>query len=143
MEFDRISANEVYELLHKQKHVWVIEDEYTAAELKAMIGQLDMFIGERTHSVIAAMGMHIPSIAISYPEDFRTYGIIGKMLKQKKWLYDVRYLNAESLCKLIDDCWKSRKMIRENLQLELPPILERADKTGLLIFNLLKNYHEH
>ena len=68
---DRNVARDIYlECVH-QDHVILIEKEYTAGELKGLLGQMDLFIGERIHSVVNAMSMHIPSIALSDPDDTR------------------------------------------------------------------------
>jgi len=39
--------------------------------LKALIGQLDLLVGERLHSIIAAASMNVPVIAVSYRNDTR------------------------------------------------------------------------
>jgi len=139
---DRLVARQVYEKVRRKDRTWLIAEEYSASELKRLIGQFDLFIGERTHSVINALSMGVPSIAISYPDDHRTYGIVGGMLGQEKLLYDVRALEVISLCSAIEACWERREQIRRELQERIPKIEERAQLNGALLARLLEGERE-
>lgn len=135
---DRFLARQIYNLLPLKEYVWVIEEEYSAAELKAIIGKMDLLIGERTHSVIASAGMFVPFVCISLPEDFRSYGIIGTMLGQENGLYDIRKLDKRTLCHLVETRWKQRNEIKKELRNIIPMIIDGAHKTGELLSDLVR-----
>jgi len=139
---DRVTANKIYNLLPNKSNVWLIEDEYSAAQLKAMIGVIDLLIAERTHSMIGAASMGVPFVSLSFKDDFRTFGIVSKMLGQEKCFYDICNLSKESLCDLIDNCWDMREKIKKVLKNQVPQILTDADKTGRLLFTLLRQHYE-
>ena len=134
---DRIYSREIINLLEEKKDVWLLEDDYSASILKAVISELDLLIAERTHSLIGAAGVNTPFIAISFPDDFRTYGIVKKTLDLGEYLYDVRSLEKETLCELIDSCWKNRIKIHKKLKKTMPNILKKADVTGKYLFNIV------
>ena len=77
---DRIVAKDIFQIVKNKSKVKVITNEYAADELKGLIGQFDLFIGERIHSVVNAMSMCVPSIVISLPTDSRL-GIIKMCFK--------------------------------------------------------------
>jgi len=132
LEDDRIAANDIYQLLGKKDCVKLIENEYTPQELKGLIGQLDLFIGARTHSVISAATMGTPFIAIEY-ESHKTRGIIGKMLNCEELVYDVEFLDLNSLIAKINNAWGNRQKIEEELKSKVEGIDERALMNGRLI----------
>ncbi|MCK4456648.1 MAG: polysaccharide pyruvyl transferase family protein [Thermoplasmata archaeon] len=43
-----------------------VRDSYTPAEVKALLGQMDLMLGMRLHSLIFSLSMGVPSIALSY-----------------------------------------------------------------------------
>ncbi|WP_062398765.1 polysaccharide pyruvyl transferase family protein [Methanogenium cariaci] len=68
---DRIIAQEICNHCNNKEDIINITNEYNAQDLKSLLGELDLFIGERVHSVINAMTMTTPSILISNTEDQR------------------------------------------------------------------------
>jgi colanic acid/amylovoran biosynthesis protein len=139
---DRLVARKVSEKLRQNGGVWLLEEEYTPAQLKGLAGLFDLFIGERTHSVVNALSMRVPSIAISYPEDHRTYGTVGELLGQEQLLYDIRELDEASLCAVVERCWERRGQIRAALGDIMPKIEKKAQFNGALIGKLLEEGHE-
>jgi polysaccharide pyruvyl transferase WcaK-like protein len=131
---DRVVAGDVMRQVESTSGVVAINSDYTASELKGMIGCCDFFVGARTHSVIAATSMGVPSLVLSYPKDFRTYGIIGDMLEQHKWVYNIEYLQAEDLIELIKDAWN----FRSETVSQLPGLVKKMKKKSLMNGTLLK-----
>lgn len=135
---DRIVAKDIYEMAKNKSHVKVIVNEYTASELKGVISQFDLFIGERTHSVIGSTSMYVPSLSITFSLDHRTHGIIGKMLGQKKWIYNIETLDFDSLISKIDNLWFEREGIKKDLTSKVDTVKKRALLNGELLKSLLK-----
>jgi polysaccharide pyruvyl transferase WcaK-like protein len=134
---DRIVAGDIFQMCKNKDMVKVITNEYGAAELKGLIGQFDLLIGERTHSVVNAMSMCVPSIIISYSTDQRL-GII-KMLDQDNVICYVENLNAETLLSRISDIWSERDKIKKDLKSQTEIIRERAMLSGKLLKELLES----
>lgn len=132
---DRIIAKDILQICHHKDMVKIITNEYGPAELKGLMGRFTLFLGERLHSVINAMGMYVPSIAISWPEDVR-FDII-RMLGREEAICSVQDLQAVSLIDRISDIWEKRDMIREQLVSQVEIIRERAMVNGKLLKELL------
>jgi len=132
---DRIVAGDIFQVCRNKDRVKVITKEYGAGELKGLIGQLDLFIGERLHSVINAMSMCVPSIALSLSTDQRLN--IIKMFGQENAICYVETLDADALVSKINDVWAKRNKIREELKSQTEIIKERAMLNGKLLKKLL------
>lgn len=131
---DRLVARDVIQLMKRKDMVKPVVSDLGASELKGLIGQqCEVFIGERTHSVIAAMSQGIPSICITFPSDRRTHGIIGGMICQRDFIYNVERLNPIELLTLVDKLWAERPVIRKKLEGIIPLVKERALNSARLI----------
>ena len=137
---DRIVATDILQLCKNENKVKVITNEYAADELKGLIGQFDLFIGERIHSVVNAMSMCVPSIAMSYSTDQRL-GII-KMVGQENAICYVEGLDANTLISKIDEIWSEREKIKSDLKSKIEIIKERAMLNGKLLKELLESRRE-
>jgi len=78
--------------------------------------------------------MGVPSYTLTRSLDKRAYGLIGKMLKQEEWIYNVENLNADRLFARITDLLSASDKIRENL----PSIVDSAKEKAWLNGKLLK-----
>ena len=134
---DRIVAKDIFQMVKNKDRVKVITTEYGPNELKGLIGQFDLFIGERLHSVINAMSMCVPSVVISWSSDQRL-GII-KMLGQENAICYVENSNADALLSKINDIWSKRDRIKKDLRSQTEIMKERAMLNGKLLKELLES----
>ncbi|MFX1537833.1 MAG: polysaccharide pyruvyl transferase family protein [Promethearchaeota archaeon] len=131
---DRIVAKDVYGMMLNKNRTREIRKEYSPEELKGFIGKLDLLINCRVHAAINALSMAVPSCVITRSSDKRAYQIIGKMLKQEKYIYNVENLNADKLFVLITDLLDRSGEIRR----ELPSIVNSVKEKALFNGRLLK-----
>lgn len=131
---DRVVAKEIYEIMKNKHKARVIVKEYSPEELKGLMAEFDLFISARVHSVIGALSMGVPSCTLTRSSDKRAYGLIGKMLKQEEWIYNVENLNADRLFARVTDLLSASNKIRKNL----PSIINIAEEKALLNGKLLK-----
>lgn len=131
---DRLIAKEIYNIMKNKHNVRVLIKEYTPEELKGLMAQFNLFISARVHSVIGALSMGVPSYTLTSASDRRAYGLIGKMLKQEEWIYNVENLDADRLFERMTDLLSASDKIRENL----PSIIKSAKEKTLLNGRLLK-----
>jgi len=129
---DRIIAQDIYKNIKNKEHVKIIINEYNASELKGLIGQFDLFIGQRMHSVIAAMSMKVPAILISNKSP-RTDGIIGDMLGQDRWILDIEKADIDIFKSRIKEAWILRDQTKEDLFERLKIIEKNAMINGELL----------
>jgi colanic acid/amylovoran biosynthesis protein len=132
---DRVVIDRIFGKIRNKSNVMTINKEYTAQELKGIIGQCDLFIGARMHATIASTSMLVPTVGIAYSH--KMHGIIGKMLGQEKYILDVQDLNYEGLKSKIYDAWQNREAIREELALKIPQLKEKALLNGKLVKELV------
>ena len=131
---DRIIAREIHNAMKNKHKVHIITNEYSPEELKGLIGQFDIFISSRIHSVINALSMGVPTCCITRSSDKRACGLIGKMLMQERWIYNVENLNANNIFTHIATLISNSNKIRS----ELPSIIRSAKKRAMLNGKLLK-----
>ena len=112
---DRILAKKIYSLVRNKQNVSVITNEYSPRELKGIVGVLDLLIGGRVHSVIGAVSQGVPSIMIMRPSDVRAYGIIGEMMSQREWIYEVKDHSLNGLLPKIEKLIGDRNKVSKDL----------------------------
>ena len=132
---DRVVIDRIFRKIRNKSNVMTVNKEYTAQELKGIIGQCDLFIGARMHATIASTSMLIPTIGIAYSH--KMHGIIGKMLGQEKYILDVQDLNYEDLKSKVYDAWQNREEIRAELAQRIPQVKEQALLSGELVKELV------
>lgn len=137
---DRIVGQDIFQRCRKKERVKVINNEYSAAELKGLMGQFDLFIGERLHSVINTMSMGVPSIVISNSSDERLD--IIRMLGQNNAICFVENLDTGALVRKIDDIWSKKERISQELKSQTEIMRERAMLNGKLLKQLLDSRKE-
>lgn len=133
---DRIVAEHIIGKMKRKDMAIPITVDLPASELKGLIGQCEIFIGERTHSVIAALSQGIPSICMTFPTDRRTHGIIGRMVEQREYVYNIEQLSHKDLLTLVDRLWIKRQQIRQELENIIPVIIQKANLNGQLVRDL-------
>lgn len=133
---DRIEAANIYKLIKSKNKIILIEEEYTPQELKGIIGQCDLFIGERMHANIAALSQCVPTIAIAYSPKFR--GIM-EMLGQERYVIDIKNLSYDKAISKINDAWGNREEIKKELEQKVPVMKKKALFNGKLIKDLLNS----
>jgi len=134
---DRKVTESILERVADRSRVFLTERDYSASELKGMIGCTDLFIGERVHSVLAALSMKVPSVVLSNTADLRAYGIIGEMLEQSEWIYNTEHPDPDFLKELVMRAWKSREATRRKLEVILSEVTKLAMMNGELLEKVL------
>lgn len=132
---DRITNEEVYQMVQEKSKVNVIRGEYSPQELKAIIGLCDLFVGARMHATIASTSMLVPTVGIAYSH--KMYGIVGEMLGQQKYIIDINDICYEMLLNTILDAWSSRTSIKDDLARRIPIVKDRAWLSGKYVKELI------
>lgn len=131
---DRILLGEVLQRVKQRNKVRLLAGDYSASELKAVIGQCDLFIGGKMHANIAAISMCVPTVAIQYSHKF--YGIM-RQLGYEKYICD--RLFAEEVESKVDEVWSRREIIRTELKTNMGIIKEQALYNAKLVKDLLNS----
>jgi polysaccharide pyruvyl transferase WcaK-like protein len=134
---DRLVSEDIYKLTRNQDKIRLIKGDYSAEELRRIIGLCEIFIGSRTHAAISAISMHVPSIALSYLP--KTDGIL-RMANQEKWILGVQSLDYKEAEAKVVHLWRNRDKIRKSLAAEMKKLREKAFSNGRLVKELLEAY---
>jgi len=131
---DKSVAREIYKTAKSKHRIKLIENEYSAEEAKALIGNLDLFIGCRFHSVVASTSVLVPTIAIAWSHK---YYETMKILGQEKYVCHFREMSLSHLTRLIEDVLDNREQIKKDLKAQVEKAMQSALESAKLIKNLL------
>lgn len=140
---DRIMQNDIMKIVNNKHMIRNIDKEYSPEQLKGIIGQCDLLIGSRTHSLIAAAGMNVPMVALTCTTRNKTNGIIGTMLGQDEWLYNVEDINSRMLTNKIKRAWSKKENIRKALLQRNMEIKRKAMLNVELLRTLVSDAETH
>lgn len=97
---------------------------WNAVELKQAIAHCDVFIGARTHAVVAALSSGVPAVALAYSPKAR--GIHRDLMDDEAGVLDVRHLDAASLRRAWHGLLDRARAERVHLRGRLPHWRARA-----------------
>lgn len=94
----------------------ILEQDCGARLLKSIVGRCDFLVGERTHSLIAAVSMGTPFAAMTNRRDTRTHGIIGQMCRCEQQIIDMDAIGQTEATQAICGLFETRDSIRRSLE---------------------------
>jgi len=128
---DRIAADWVRERCANKKNVTIIRNNYSQSQLRGMAKRLNITVGTRLHFTIDALCHHVPSLLITHTGEYRCHGIIGDMLGQDKYVYNIENITADGLIQLFTELWKNHDHVKKDLTQLLPSIMAETMKHAL------------
>lgn len=133
---DRGPLLNLYNEFHDTGRVYMIED-HNCNELKGFISRTRMFIGARTHSIIAAYSTCVPTLAIGY--SVKAKGIAKDIFgTYENYVIPVQALENEyDIIRAFEWLKDNETYIRENLQKFMPSYIEKAFQAGREVKKLL------
>lgn len=112
---DRKIGMDVYTKMKNKKYAHLLIKEYTSEELKGIIGRCRIFVGERTHSLIASASINTPYLAISHMNNNKTNGLLGDLYDSKENIIYVENLNELLLKEKISTLFKNAEYYKIHL----------------------------
>jgi len=125
---DRIAADWVKERCANQGMVTIIRHDYTQMQLRGMAKKLDLTVGMRLHFTIDALCHQVPSLLITHRDEYRCHGIIGDMLGQSKYIYNIEAITPGDLIESISDLWMNREQVKADLSQRIPTVADETIK---------------
>jgi colanic acid/amylovoran biosynthesis protein len=129
---DIVAVKKVYEKVKNKHKMIAITNEVEGDIIKGIIGQCDLFIGARTHSIIAALSMGVPTIGIAYSQ--KTPGIM-RMVGLEKYVCNFSTLTIEELVLKINDMLSKRNDVRRDLLAEAETLKKKVWEMGDFVPN--------
>jgi colanic acid/amylovoran biosynthesis protein len=125
------------DLAEWDSQVEIMPRNLSAPQIKWVIGQTRLFAGARTHSTIASLSSHIPTLSLGY--SMKATGINKDIFGDLSWLLPVSSLRPDEFVKKMNELNSNRESIKEHLQKVIPTIQERALSAGDYVAELLEN----
>ncbi len=117
------AANRVVSCLSPhERNALVLDRELDARLLKAMIRECHFLVGERTHSLIAAMSLGIPFVGLTNTQDTRTHGIVGQMMQCSDQLINIDQDSVATATRRVWANWSQRDRLRDHLMGMMPRV---------------------
>ena len=134
---DRITSNQIRNSISEnlKSRVCVLTQNYTPEEIKAMIGNMDIFVATRTHSAIFAYTMNIPVLNIAC-ETHKNHGIM-EMMDLGDYILDASAISTEKLVRAILRLIEERNFIAERISERLPIVKNMSLENGKYLLTLV------
>jgi polysaccharide pyruvyl transferase WcaK-like protein len=117
---DRYPVELIFSSIKNRSDLFALRQEMTPQELKGVIGESEIFIGARMHSVIAALSSTVPSLVIQYSHKS---GGMMKLLGMDPYVWDIKD-DFDKLTIKTFKLWNSRQKIRAELKGMMPAIFQ-------------------
>lgn len=131
---DYVTLRNLYNNLKNNygNRIYLLSKTYTSAQMKGIIGLLDLFITGRLHAGIGALSQNIPTVLIAYGH--KHYGI-AKLLEQENLV--CTGTDAEEMKEKILYAWKNKREISDMLNQKMKTIIELANKNFTTVYNTI------
>jgi len=127
-------AKKVFRKINYKDKTTLLTKKYSAFELKGIIRKCGLLIGTRYHSIVAALSMCIPTIALGWHHKY--HGVM-KLMGLERYVYDINDLKFTDLRETIDYVWKNRDEINTKITSRMPYIKESVLSGGKFVKEFL------
>lgn len=127
-------TKDIHTIIKHKNSVELSFHDYTPEDLLGVVGSLDILVGTRLHSCIAAALMNVPFLCISYQPKSKG---IAQMLGMDEYIFQISSLNLKELESAIDKLWNERQRIQKFLQIQMRKMRERSEKSARVVKSLV------
>ena len=136
---DRIECEKIYRKYKDSSRIYYFDKKVNYCQIRYVIGQCRFFIGARTHAMISAYAMCVPSLALGY--SVKSKGIAKDIGLQERLVVDFDKLTSKNDIKyafiyLIEN----EASIREHLKITMPAYIENAYNAKKIIDKISIDY---
>ena len=119
---------------NKDKVNLITNKKYSNQEIMGLLGEIELFVGMRLHSLILASAMHTPVLGLIYQDKVRNY---LKELGLEKQRLEFSDFSTENFFNLIKKSWYEREKIRKHLTIRIEELKKKSKKTPKMVIDLL------
>lgn len=106
------TMKKIYKLINFKDKVKLVIKDFTPEELMNIIGKMDLLIGTKLHSIIYALIMNVPVIAISYQP--KTEGIM-EMADLEEWVIPINSINFKKMREKVNSLLLKRFILKNHI----------------------------
>lgn len=133
---DRIICNRMVSNINDSQVVSVCnsDKDVTARQIKYIISKMDIFIGARTHSTIAAWTTNIPTLAIAYST--KAYGLVEYIFgknSMKNYIIDIRKTSFTNLKDKVDYIIRNKDKIKKEIRKSIKKV--NQERSNIITIN--------
>lgn len=139
---DFVILEQFYQLLIEKnpsykQHIILVDEPLLPADIKSVIGNLDLLITGRVHASVASTSQCIPTVYMEYD---RNVIYSDKMMGFSEQLGMQRFVtepgNIDALRQKVDCCYENRVSVKKELETIVPQIKNNADSVFAKIRSL-------
>ena len=121
---DRYLCGMIASHAQEPTHCFTLTNYFSSETVKAILGQVDLLIASRFHSLVFALSQGVPVIALGwshkYQELLRPFGL-------EEFIIDHDKLNADKVLTITEAAWKNREVARMSILKTLPQLQHQVD----------------
>lgn len=116
------------------KKLKLIEGTYSPAEVKGLIGKLDLHISGRLHAGVAALSQYVPTVLLAYGH--KHFGF-AKMLNQERYVWQPS-MGSDGLLAIVRQIWEDRESVVAELHQWVPLVKALAELNVQILKDMVK-----
>jgi polysaccharide pyruvyl transferase WcaK-like protein len=120
---DDKACQEILSCMRSKEKASILQGDYAPGDLMAFIGEMDLIMGMRMHSLIMGCLMGIPVIGLSISPKFLPF---FESIKQEEYLIDVNEVKATLLLDKIKKAIADKERIKCEMRLGMEKLKKRA-----------------
>ncbi len=128
---DQFLCKTIYEALPDKIHCHLLKGYYSAEEVKAVIRETDLLIASRFHSLVFALSLGIPCMAISWSHKYRE---LFKLFSLEEYVLEDKGTGIAHILETFEKLYKSRSEVAQVIKTRLP-LLKDSNKHVFDLFN--------
>jgi polysaccharide pyruvyl transferase CsaB len=130
---------DVLALMKSHDEACLLGERYTPQEMMALLGEMDLVIGMRLHSLILAATVNVPVIGIAYDPKIMSF---MSSISQDEYAVNIEDLHVERCLSLVESVWLHRDQIRGEIQEQIIRLKQKALWNVQLICKMLESADE-
>lgn len=131
---DRFLCSTIETHIQKREHCFKLHEYYPSETIKSILGNLDLLIASRYHSLVFALSQGVPVLPLGwshkYVELLRSFGL-------EEFVVDHDRLNRSEVMSIVASAWQQRETIREKISKTVPRLQKKVqdlfDEVGAMI----------
>lgn len=118
---------------HVQRHLRILQGQYSARQVRGLMSRLRFAIGMRLHFLLFAASAGVPFVALPYGAK------ISELVDELDMsMPPIQAMNTGQLLAAIDEAWHLREELQDRLVAHTERLVERAAQTATLAADLLR-----
>ena len=116
---DRFLCGLIVSLIKKNENCITTSDYYKSETIKSILGQMDMVIASRFHSLVFALSQGVPVLAIGWSHKYRE---LLSQFDAERYVVDHDNLDVGEVFSIVSDAWLQKEKTRKRILDTIPKL---------------------